>query len=158
MGIEIERKFLVRNADWRGQPRPSERLSQGYLSRADDERVEIRIRCAGSRSFITVKGKGGLTRSEFKYEIPYDDAQKMLQGFCSPLLVEKVRHEIEHGGMKWYVDEFLGAHAGLVLAEVELTDANQGIDLPLWIGKEVTENPTYRNANLAANPQAWYQK
>ena len=76
----------------------------------------------------------------------------MLQEFCSPLLVEKVRHEIEHGGMKWYVDEFLGTHAGLVLAEVELTDANQGIDLPLWIGKEVTE------ANLAANPQAWYQK
>jgi adenylate cyclase len=158
MGVEIERKFLVRSDEWRGLSRFSERLRQGYLCWAENGKAEIRIRCAESRAFITIKGKGGLLRSEFEYGIPRDDGEKILSIFCQSSLIDKFRHELEHEGVTWYIDEFLGNNSGLVLAEVELESADQTIDLPGWVGKEVTEAPRYRNANIAANPQVWRQK
>ena len=79
----------------------------------------------------------------------------MLKSLCRPLLIEKIRHEIECGGNAWWVDEFLGDHSGLVLAEIELNDPGQSLALPSWAGEEVTENPAYRNANLASGAASW---
>ncbi len=158
MGFEIERKFLVRSGDWRGLSSAGERICQGYLARTDNGNAEVRVRCYPSRAVITIKGGGELIRSEFEYEIPYDDAQKMLREFCRSLMIEKIRHAVRHAGMIWCIDEFLGRHAGLVLAEVELESADQTISLPNWIGKEVTQDSTYRNSNLAADFEAWRTK
>jgi adenylate cyclase len=156
MPVEIERKFLVRSDAWRPLARASEELCQGYLFRHDkDAKAEVRVRRAGSRGFLTIKGKGGISRPEFEYGIPVEDADVLLKELCLPSLIEKTRHEVEHAGMVWQVDEFRGDHQGLVLAEIELTSADQAVELPDWIGKEVTDDPTFRNANLAAHPQAW---
>lgn len=156
MPVEIERKFLVKSDAWRPRARASEELCQGYLAPHDkNAKAEVRVRRAGSRGFITIKGKGGISRPEFEYEIPREHADVLLKELCRPALIEKTRHEVEHAGMVWQVDEFRGDHHGLVLAEIELTSADQAVDLPDWIGQEVTDDPTFRNANLSAHPQAW---
>jgi adenylate cyclase len=152
MAIEIERKFLVTGTQWR-QAAPL-RLSQGYLSR-DKERT-VRVRIAGPKAFLTVKGLSqGASRAEFEYEVPLQDAQQML-ALCDGPVVEKLRHVLAFAGLTWEVDEFLGANQGLVVAEVELAREDQPIDKPSWVGAEVTDDPRYFNSSLAVRPfGAW---
>ncbi len=150
MGKEIERKFLVRDDSWR--PGAGGTLyRQGYLS-TSMKRV-VRVRIFDKSGFLTVKGvTRGICRAEYEYEIPFKDACEMLDHLCRRPLIEKNRYRIEYGGLTWEVDEFLGENAGLVLAEVELALEDQEINLPPWIGKEVSEDPRYFNANLVENP------
>lgn len=148
MGIEIERKFLVVGQAWR-QANPL-RLSQAYLNR--DKARTVRVRIAGEQAFLTIKGANvGAARAEFEYEIPLADAEQLLVLADGPP-VEKYRHLVEHKGLLWEVDEFLGENSGLVVAEVELASEAQSIELPDWVGKEVTQDVRYFNSNLAAHP------
>lgn len=148
MPTEIERKFLVTGTQWRASR--GVRLSQGYLNR-DKERT-VRVRIAGGKAFLTIKGATrGATRAEFEYEVPITDAEVLLS-LCDGPLVEKVRYAIEYDGNVWEVDEFLGANAGLVIAEIELTSEAQTFAKPEWIGAEVTHDARYFNSNLASHP------
>ncbi len=150
MGIEIERKFLVAGDGWRLQATQQTRFSQGYLSR--DPARTVRVRLAGERAFLTIKGATtGATRAEFEYAIPAAEAQQLLALADGPV-VEKVRHLCEIDGMTWEVDEFLGANAGLVVAEIELQSEGQSFTRPDWLGDEVTGDARYVNANLAVQP------
>lgn len=150
MGIEIERKFLVSGDGWRAQAGVQRRFSQGYLSR--DPARTVRVRIAGEQAFLTIKGATtGATRAEFEYPLPLADARQLLAMSDGPV-VEKVRHLCEHQGMTWEVDEFLGANAGLVVAEIELQSEDQPFARPGWLGEEVTGDARYVNANLAINP------
>ena len=150
MGIEIERKFLVIGDGWRQPAQAQTRFSQGYLSRVPSRTVRVRI--AGDRAFLTIKGATqGATRAEFEYEIPVSDAQQLL-AMCDGPVVKKIRHLCVHEGMTWEVDEFLGANAGLVVAEIELQSEDQTFAHPAWLGAEVTGDARYVNANLAVSP------
>ncbi len=152
MGTEIERKFLVRGDGWR-QGAAGTRYRQGYLSTAAERNVRVRL--AGARGFLTVKGRAeGLTRLEFEYEIPAADAERLLDELCRKPLIEKTRFVVEHRGATWEIDEFEGVNAGLVVAEVELEDEDQEVDLPPWVGAEVSEDPRYLNASLVDKPFA----
>ena len=149
MAREIERKFLVSGDSWRGGP-PGVRIAQGYLS-LDPDRT-VRIRLAGENAWITVKGRTqGITRAEFEYPIPPDDARDLLE-ICLPSVIDKTRHRIDFGGHVWEVDVFHGANEGLVLAEVELDDESVHPAMPPWIGAEVSDDARYFNANLASHP------
>ena len=149
MAEEIERKFLLRNDAWRKGP--GRNFRQGYLSTSTG--CTVRVRAAGQRAWLTVKGEThGATRVEFEYAIPVAYAEHMLDKLCLRPLIVKRRYEIEYGGLTWEVDEFFGDNAGLVLAEVELEREDQSLDLPPWIGKEVTGDPRYYNANLVKYP------
>ena len=148
MPVEIERKFLVAKDSWRG-PGPGQRYCQGYLSKGD---VTVRVRPAGSRAFLTIKGSGdGIVRPEFEYEIPVEEAEEMFK-LCRRPLIEKTRYEVFHEGVLWEVDEFEGENAGLVLAEVELEHPSQPVGLPEWVGEEVTADQRYRNSQLVDAP------
>jgi len=150
MGIEIERKFLVKGDGWRSQATCQTRFSQGYLSR--DPARTVRVRIAGDAAFLTIKGATrGATRAEFEYAVPLADAQQML-ALCDGPAVEKIRHLCPHEGMTWEVDEFLGANAGLVVAEIELQSEGQAFARPAWLGDEVTGDGRYVNANLVVKP------
>lgn len=150
MGIEIERKFLVASDGWRQGASQQTRFSQGYLSR--DPARTVRVRIAGEQAFLTIKGKTqGASRAEFEYAIPAADAQQLLAISDGPV-VEKIRHLCVVGGMTWEVDEFLGANAGLVVAEIELQSEDQPFAHPAWLGAEVTGDGRYVNANLAVKP------
>ncbi len=154
MPIEIERKFLVARDDWRALARfPGTAIRQGYLAAGGPGLPSVRIRLAGPTAFLTVKGPGRKVRAEFEYPIPQADALAMLG--LSPLAeLAKTRWEVEHAGHLWTVDEFHAPQRlkGLVLAEVELDSAEQDPLLPDWLGAEVTEDPRYSNAALAASP------
>ncbi len=150
MGVEIERKFLLQGDAWRGLGQ-AVLLRQGYLSSAR-ERV-VRVRIEGEQAMLTIKGANvGATRGEWEYPIPLADAVELLDGLCEQPLIEKVRHRIEHAGMVWEVDEFLGANAGLVVAEIELASEDQPFEKPEWIGTEVSGDARYYNANLIRHP------
>lgn len=151
MGLEIERKFLVDRVKWlnvdkgRGIP-----IQQGYL--LSDIEKTIRVRIRDDQGFLTLKGKTqGIRREEFEYEIPVEDAQIMIQNFCSHI-ISKTRYKIEYAGRLWEVDDFEEDNAGLLMAEIELTSEDEKFELPGWIGKEVSDDMRYYNSNLSKNP------
>jgi adenylate cyclase len=156
MAAEIERKFLVGNDVWRTLAEPVE-IRQGYLS--DDPQRIVRVRIAGNRAWLTVKGRSrGASRCEYEYEIPIADAREMLENLCLRPTLEKRRSRIPHAGLVWEVDEFLGENTGLIVAEVELASETQPVDLPPWIAGEVTGDSRYYNSNLLKNPYSrWSQ-
>jgi adenylate cyclase len=146
MGVEIERKFKVIGDSWRGATK-SVHIVQGYLSK-DAERV-VRIRLAGDRGALTVKGASvGSKRAEYEYEIPADDARELLDGICLRPLVEKTRHYVRQGSLLWTIDEFHAPQEGLLIAEIELPSPDSEFDRPQWLGEEVTGDPRYYNHNL----------
>ena len=150
MGVEIERKFLVRDNRWKALGQGG-LLRQGYLSSVA-ERV-VRVRIEGESAVLTIKGRtSGATRSEWEYPLPMADAQAFLDTLCERPIIEKKRYRIPHAGMVWEVDEFLGENVGLVVAEIELDAEGQVFSKPDWVGEEVTHDPRYFNANLLRNP------
>ncbi|MDX2213567.1 MAG: CYTH domain-containing protein [Oculatellaceae cyanobacterium bins.114] len=153
MAVEIERKFLVKGDEWRS-------LAQGTLYRqgyiASGQRT-VRVRIAGDHAYLTIKGgSNGIARSEYEYEIPLVDAIEMLATLCDRPLIEKIRYRLDYQGLLWEIDEFMGENHGLIMAEVELTDVNQVVSLPAWVGEEVSTDVRYFNSNLAKHPfQSW---
>ncbi|MFG6104281.1 CYTH domain-containing protein [Leptothoe sp. EHU-05/26/07-4] len=150
MAKEIERKFMVQGDTWRDLAE-GHYYCQGYV--ATQGKQTVRVRIIGEQGYLTLKGPVvGMSRSEFEYEIPTVDAQAMLAELCQKPFVEKNRYRIPMSAVVWEVDEFLGENQGLILAEVELTHVGQTIELPTWIGQEVTGDPRYYNSNLVKNP------
>ncbi len=150
MGKEIERKFRVRDDRWRDGVH-GVHYRQGYLQ-SERERT-VRVRLAGDAGWLTIKGETrGVTRSEFEYPIPAEDATALLDELCDRPQIEKYRYRIEHDGHVWEVDEFLGDNAGLVVAEIELASADERFSRPPWLGDEVSDDPRYFNANLVRHP------
>ncbi len=150
MGIEIERKFLVKSDKWKSL---GNRIfyQQGYL--LIDKSRTIRVRTFDEKGFLTIKGASvGIRRSEFEYEIPVDDARVIMENLCEKPLIKKYRTKIKLNDLIWEVDEFIGENDGLVIAEVELENENQKIDIPSWIGEEVTGDIKYYNSMLIKNP------
>lgn len=149
MAVEIERRFIVVGDAWRGLA-PGVQYRQGYLS-VEKERT-VRVRVVGDQAWLTLKSNiSNVSRHEFEYPVPLADAQTIMGAMC-PMVVDKLRHRIEHGGFIWEVDEFFGDNTGLVLAEIELPDESTPFDQPAWIGEEVTEDGRYTNAYLSKNP------
>lgn len=148
MGVEIERKFLVKGSDWRTKTGTT--IGQGYLNR--DKNRTVRVRIAGEEAFLTIKGPSvGPSRLEFEYAIPTPDAIALLQ-LCEGTPISKTRHVVIFDGMKWEIDEFHGANEGLVVAEIELDTEDQGFSRPDWVDREVTDDPKYFNSNLIEQP------
>jgi len=155
MGVEIERKFLVEGDAWRTLGE-STLLRQGYLS--TDATRTVRVRIDGERAFLTIKGKSvGASRGEWEYPIPVAEAAELLDTLCQQPLVEKLRHRIAIGAHTWEVDEFLGANAGLVVAEIELGSEDEAFRKPDWIGREVTGDARYFNSRLISHPYSQWK-
>jgi adenylate cyclase len=150
MAKEIERKFLVKSRDFLNQV-SGVPITQGYISSASSH--SVRVRRYGDRGFITIKGPTkGATRDEFEYEIPRADAEEMLANLCEHTPIEKTRYRIPVGKHTFEVDRFGGTNEGLIVAEVELASEDEAIELPDWIGREVTDDPRYYNSNLSRRP------
>lgn len=155
MPIEIERKFLLANDAWRAQVSRSEYLAQGYLG---GTRSSVRVRIGAGRAWLNIKSaRLGTTRLEFEYAIPLADAQVMLAELADGPVVSKTRHFVEIDYHVFEIDEFDGANAGLIVAEVELGDADEAHPRPDWLGVEVTHDARYMNSNLVRHPYSQWE-
>lgn len=156
MAIEIERKFLVLNEDWRAAADGGTVYRQGYLSRVtgtDAVRSSVRVRSDGERAFLNIKSATlGIRRQEYEYPIPAADAAALLADLCVGAVVEKTRYRVRAGRHVWEIDVFAGANAGLVVAEIELSREDEVFERPDWLGAEVSDDPRYYNVCLAERP------
>ena len=137
--IETELKFLPKNDGWRSQATRHVTIRQGYFTRAEDYNVRVRI-VDGKSAKLTIKSRkleSGISRYEFEYPIPLEDAETMMAEFS---------------GHRWEVDEFFGANKGLVVAEIELESVDETFEKPDWAGEDVTADSRYGNQNLADKP------
>lgn len=156
--VEIERKFLVKSADFKEQAFTQNKIAQGYLSAVPERTVRVRIK--GNKGFLTIKGisqQGGMTRFEWENEIPLNEAQELLK-LCEKGKIEKTRFEIKSGNHVIEVDEFYGENEGLIMAEVELASEEETFEKPEWLGEEVTNDERYYNAYLSKNPFKQWRK
>lgn len=151
MGTEIERKFLLRNDDWHKAADAGTAFEQGYLTEA--EQASVRIRIEGERANINIKGATlSITRREFEYPIPLEDARELLAELCRKPLIKKTRYHVAHADHVWDIDVFEGENAGLVVAEIELKDEAETFARPDWLGEEVSDDPRYYNVCLLKHP------
>lgn len=148
---EIERKFLV-DGDFTPDVTTSTNIVQGYLCSVPERTVRVRVR--DDRAYLTIKGIGnasGASRFEWEQEITPGDAEKLIL-LCEPGVIEKTRHLAIVGDHKFEIDEFHGDNSGLIVAEIELLDEDEKFEKPTWLGKEVTGDIRYYNAELAKRP------
>ena len=154
MAREIERKFLVKDS-WQPQSE-GVKIAQGYLSTVPERTVRVRIK--GAKGYLTIKGKNtGISRAEFEYEIPRQDAKELLAMAEQPILA-KTRYLEKQGESLWEIDVFAGANEGLVVAEIELPSEEADFARPAWLGEEVSGDVRYYNANLIKQPYSLWKK
>ncbi len=151
MAIEIERKFLLANDDWRTLVSKSIHYRQGYLN--SDANSSVRIRVSDDTAKINIKSATiGSARQEYEYDIPPVDAHELLSNLCHKPLVEKIRHLVVIKQHTWEIDEFAGENQGLIVAEIELSTIDEVFDRPSWVGQQATEDIRYYNNQLAKKP------
>ena len=153
---EIERKYLLADESWRESIERSMRIAQGYLC---SRRVTARVRLCDEKGILTLKSKsrdGGLSRFEWEREIPRGVAEHLL-GRCEGV-IDKVRHIVEYEGYTFEIDEFSGENEGLIVAEVELSNRDEKVKLPAWIGEEVTGERCFYNSFLTKHPFSQWKK
>ena len=152
MAIEIERKFLVQNTDFKTACFDIKYMKQGYLN--SDKLRTVRIRISNTQGFITIKGKSnetGTSRYEWEKEISISEAEDLMI-LCEPNLIEKKRYLIKAQQHIFEVDEFLGDNLGLIVAEIELSSENESFKKPAWLGEEVTGDSKYYNSSICKLP------
>ncbi len=153
MAQEIERKFLIKNKDFKKESFKETKIVQGFLSTVPERTVRVRIK--GDQGFITVKGIGnesGASRFEWEKEISVDDANALL-AISEPGVIDKTRFLVKaDGDLVFEVDEFYGENEGLTVAEIELPSEDAKFSKPEWLGEEVTGEVKYYNSMLMKNP------
>lgn len=151
MALEIERKFRVHGDGWKRHVVRSRRLRQAYLTKND--RLSTRVRIDDDTvATLTIKTtRSGIERHEYEFTIPVADARELME-HREGAIISKVRHIVRNGGLNWEIDVFDGDNSGLVIAEIELDRADRVIELPTWIGEEVTDDRRFYNADLAKHP------
>ena len=148
MAWEIERKYLLANDSWRAEAGEGTQLVQGYIA-GEKGTPAVRVRIIGDKAFLTIKGPAdGITRSEFEYPVPVEDARFMIDNFCGSRVVEKKRYLCG----RWEIDEYFGSNLGLFTAEIELTSADEKFEIPPWLGEDISEDPEYTNGALSRFP------
>lgn len=156
MAIEIERKYLVKGNSYKCGI-SGYLYKQGYLS-SNPESV-VRIRVCNDKGYVTIKSRAeGISRLEFEYEIPLNDAEEMLNLLCEKPIIEKHRYKYEYMGFVWEIDEFHGENEGLIVAEIELDNENSVFSKPEWVGEEVTGVIKYNNSYLVEHPFAEWSR
>lgn len=148
--MEIERKYLVTSDSYKQMAVARYHICQGYISR--EKTGTVRIRITDDKAYLTIKGKpaaGHFARYEWEKEIDVQEAKELMQ-LCQGTIIDKTRWIVpaKEDGLKWEVDEFHGKHAGLTLAEIELTSEEQEVEKPDFVGEDVTSDPRYYNANM----------
>ena len=150
MGLEIERRFLIKNDNWKEFINKKIYIEQGYLSKSLDGWI-IRVRFTGKDSKIALKKHiKGFTNFEFEYSIPRSDAETVMSNLSSTIKKERFFLEVEN--KSWIIDCFKENNYPLEIAEIELSKEDEDLRLPSFISKEITGLTHYSNLSLAKKP------
>ena len=150
MAFEIERRFLIKNDNWKQFITKKIFIEQGYLSNSLDGWI-IRIRSSGKDYKITLKKHiESFTNFEFEYSIPRSDAETIMSNLSSTIKKERFFLEVEK--KSWIVDCFKENNYPLEIAEIELSNEEEDLSLPSFISKEITGLTDYSNLSLANKP------
>jgi adenylate cyclase len=150
MPLEIERKFLVK-LDQMELPAEGVSIKQSYINTASN--ITVRVRIINDKAYLTLKGENrGAVRSEFEYEVPFNEAKDIMGELCARPFIEKVRYEIPFNGHVWEIDVFSGDNDGLCVAEVEMLSEDEHVEIPSWVVQEVTDQKRYYNSQLIKMP------
>lgn len=157
MALEIERKYLV-NFDLLPKLENGLKIKQGYLS--VNEKGVVRARIKANKAYLTIKSaNNGISRLEYEYEIPLNEADEMLNNLALDSIIDKTRYLIKNENHTWELDIFHGGNEGLIVAEIELNSIDEKFSLPSWVKEEVSEDIRYYNSNLMSNPYSkWKDK
>ena len=161
MGIEIERKFLLKNDNWKSLVTKTCVIKQGYLQSGLEisQKSSVRIRISNQQANINIKSVDLImVRQEFEYEIPLADAEQMLSTLCGDVIVENTRYYVPYVSHVWEVDVFTGENTGLQMAEIELGSVDETFEIPDWIAEEVTNDQRYYNIHLLKSPYKKWNK
>ena len=150
MAFEIERRFLIKNDNWKEFITKKIYIEQGYLSKSLDDWIS-RIRFTDKEFKIALKKHiKGFTNFEFEYSIPRSDADKIMSNLSST--IKKDRYFLEIEKKSWIIDCFKENNYPLEIAEIELSNEEEDLCLPSFISKEITGLTHYSNFSLANNP------
>ena len=150
MALEIERRFLVKNDNWKKYITKKIFIEQGYLSKNLDDWI-VRIRFNGNEFKITLKKHiKSFTNFEFEYPIPQKDGEKIMSNLTNT--IKKERFFLEIKKKSWIIDCFKENNYPLEIAEIELANEKENLNLPTFISKEITGLTDYSNFILAKNP------
>jgi adenylate cyclase len=147
MSREIERKFLLAHEGWKSSIVRSARIRDGLVAIFHGRKA--RVRMIDDHATIALKGRySGFGRSEFEYAIPTADAEEILRTMCDDRVLQKMRHYVPHAGLTWEIDVYEGILKGVEIAEVELDREDRVLELPDWVGREITGDSRYRKINM----------
>ena len=150
MALEIERRFLVKNDNWKKFVSKKIFIEQGYLSQSLDDWI-VRIRFDGKDFKITLKKHiKSFTNFEFEYSIPRRDAETIMSNLSSTIKKERFFLEVEK--KSWIIDCFKDNNYPLEIAEIELSNEDEYLLLPSFISEEITGLNHYSNFSLTNNP------
>jgi adenylate cyclase len=151
LAIEVERKFLVANDDWKSKVDQSTHFRQGYIHPGPP--ASVRVRIEGDQANLNIKQSVlNIERMEFEYPIPMEDAEQLLDSACQSAIIQKTRHLVKVDNHVWEIDVFEADNVGLIVAEIELNSVEESFTLPDWIGEEVSNDPRYLNSSLSRTP------
>ena len=153
MNLEIERRFLINESNFT-LPRVKKPIKQAYLF--SDSNQALRVRMIEEECFLTYKyKKSAINRYEFEYSISQEDGEKLLS-LSDNFIITKERYYRKIDKHLWEIDVFHGENEGLVIAEIELEDENEKINIPNWVGMEISNDERYFNFNLSKKPyRSW---
>ena len=147
MAIEIEHKYLLKNNKWRKEVRKRVFIRDGLIFTKNSGKMRVRV--FSDKGYITIKTKKILNyRDEYEYEIPVNDANKIIDLNSDGRIIEKYRNYIQIGKNCWEIDEYTGLLEGIIIAEIELQDVNENFQKPDWVGQEVTNDERFRVINM----------
>ena len=150
MALEIERRFLIKNDNWKEFINKKIPIEQGYLSRSLDDWIS-RIRFTGKEFKIALKKHiKGFTNFEFEYSSPRRDGEIIMSNLSN--IIKKERFYLEVEKKSWIIDCFKENNYPLEIAEIELSNEEEDLFLPSFISKEITGLTHYSNFSLANNP------
>ncbi len=151
MAIEIERKFLILNDDWKDLEHTFKYYQQAYF--CNTSKVSVRVRTTDDKAWMSFKSATvEISRFEYEYEVPLDDAKHMMAKFSTGSIISKTRYFVPIDTHIWEIDSFEGDNKGLIVAEIELKHVDEDFVKPTWVGKEVSDDVRYFNSNLVTYP------
>tara|TARA_B100000579_G_C22636212_1_gene759167 strand:- start:177 stop:674 length:498 start_codon:yes stop_codon:yes gene_type:complete len=156
MALEIERRFLIKNDQWKKFITHKTFIEQGYLSHNLEDWI-IRIRFNGKHFKLALKKHiKNFTNYEYEYLIPTSEGEKIMATLTNR--IKKERFFLKVDQKSWIIDCFQDKNFPLEIAEIELAEELEEVFLPPFLSREITGLKIFTNFSLTKYPFSKWKK